>query len=353
MMESHLYWAKVGLICQGDSVEGTPLFWRTKTLRSDALDSMKLHDADDGSVLWRAELWQKERAVPSATTGSGGHQGLEYLTVIRLYLEDDSSPQLLLVHRDTQPDGLAARASAKTISVFTCDPSSSPESAQPQAMGASALGSGVGASVGGVASSGGLDSRTAGGPSFEQIRACLDPDAPAPESAVFQLTLNEKRSAITLSSVSAPEGAGGVGADRMGVPQRPNMHTLALMTRTAGWGSKSGVAIDSGLDLPLVMMLFCSIEQLLLSSDGDDDVEYADAEPSFSAIEYTTSRSAQYERANAVFAGSFSERLPAQPSADNLPTADPSGRASRADQVVATRPSCFWDLVSDMACFRS
>jgi len=349
-VEPHLYSAKVGLICQGDGAEGAPVFWRTKTLRSRESDSMQLHDADDGAVLWRAELRPTERAAPFAQTGRSGGK-LEYLTVVRLYMEYEPSPRLLLVHRDTQPYGLAKPASAKTISVFSYDAPST--ALQPQATGATAAtGTGSGVTVGAVGgdSNGDSSSSAAAAPSLAQIQACLDPAAPPAESAVFQLAVNEKRSAVTLSSVSAAEGADSVGVHREGAPPQRRVRTLALMARAPSSGRNCGVAVDSGLDLPLVMALFCAIEQLLLSDSSSDEeygVKYAAAELPFSAMEYLTS-SAQYERANTVFDEATAERSKPPPT-----DSAPGPAESSAERAVAKRRDSFWGVLSGMACFRS
>ena len=90
----------------GDKGERELMFWRSKTRCSTHAEWMELHDAADGSCLWRAEARYADRAAPVTTTDAKGREKTEFLTVVRLYLEAETAPRLMIVHRDTQPAGL-------------------------------------------------------------------------------------------------------------------------------------------------------------------------------------------------------------------------------------------------------
>ncbi len=122
MLDPHMYSAPVAAIrTAGPSKSGgTPeaLLWRTKTRCSSFAEWMELHDASDGAVLWRAEARFAERGSPvEVPVGKKGtHVRNDYLTAVRLYLESESTPRLMLVHRDREPNGLRMGGN-RTISV--------------------------------------------------------------------------------------------------------------------------------------------------------------------------------------------------------------------------------------------
>ena len=121
VVDPHMYSAPVGTIRVGTKGERELMFWRTKTRCSSEAEWMELHDASDGSCLWRAEARYCDRATPVTNTVNGKEK-TEFLTVIRLYLEAETSPRLMLVHRDSQPNGLKNSFCSKSIAVYMLDP---------------------------------------------------------------------------------------------------------------------------------------------------------------------------------------------------------------------------------------
>lgn len=131
LMDPHMFSAPVGTIRVpsrgqlqgfGPDEEGPVVFWRSKTRTSSYAEWMELHDAADGATLWRAESRYSDRAAPVTTLDPlTGKERTEYLTVIRLYLESETRPRLMIVHRDNRPAGLRTDKANRSLAVYTLD----------------------------------------------------------------------------------------------------------------------------------------------------------------------------------------------------------------------------------------
>lgn len=177
-IDPHMYSAAVGTIRADDpTASGFPpaVFWRTKTRCSTYAEWMELHDASDGAVLWRAEARYSDRATPVATIDPGtGREYTEFLTTVRLYLESEAKPRLMLIHRDRKPAGLRGSGVSRTIAVYTLDPAAShPDAAV------------------GLASEDAIDK-------FEFAELAAGED-------IFQLTVNPSMTSLSLAAVRLPD----------------------------------------------------------------------------------------------------------------------------------------------------
>mmetsp|Transcript_50151 Transcript_50151/g.130575 ORF Transcript_50151/g.130575 Transcript_50151/m.130575 type:complete len:344 (-) Transcript_50151:57-1088(-) len=268
VIDPHMYSASVGTIRvsmpRGGGIpdeDGTVVFWRSKTRTSSYAEWMELHDASDGATLWRAESRYSDRAAPVTVTDPvTGRERTEYLTVVRLYLESETRPRLMIVHRDARPAGLTSARASRSLAVYTLDLDG---------------GSAGGGGAGGRQSSGRGGGRnstaappsagTIGGVSLEEPADQFDfADLPAGED-IFQLTLNNTLTTVALTAVRLP------GGDKMSyqAAMQGDVRTLARMKRL-GEAAPRTLDIDGGLDVPLVTMLLTTVDQLMLSHEAID-----------------------------------------------------------------------------------
>lgn len=257
IIDPHMYTAPVGTIRYGpkDNFGKRQLvFWRTKTRCSSKADWMELHDAQTGATLWRAESRYADRAAPVTSPLADGTERTEFLTVVRLYLEQETAPRLMIVHRDLQPGGLQGRNCSRVLAVYMLDPNASAN-----------------------ANNAGND-----GPTHEELFELFDFAALPAGEDIFQLTVNATFTAVNLAALRLPpaeelEKNLEAGA---GIKVRPeDVRTLARLKSLAGIGNsintKRKVEVDGGLDLPLVTMLLCATDQLLLCHEAIDyDVDW-------------------------------------------------------------------------------
>jgi len=279
VIDPHMFSAPVGTIRVGDKGERELMFWRTKTRCSTSAEWMELHDATDGSCLWRAEARYSDRAAPVTSVDANGRERTEFLTVVRLYLESETMPRLMIVHRDTQPNGLKSANCAKSLAVYMLDPSQQHKS--PTTIGGdnqlNAVAAGGGPMGGGVATPMDAALKAAGvkAPS-DDVEQFDFAALPAGED-IFQMTLNGPMTTLSLAALRLPTAeemeerlAKGRGL-RMA---KSDVRTLARYKITDSM-LKRKVEIDGGLDLPLVCMLLCSVDQLMLAHQAIDyDVEW-------------------------------------------------------------------------------
>ena len=275
VIDPHMFSAPVGTIRVGDKGERELMFWRTKTRCSTAAEWMELHDASDGACLWRAEARYCDRAAPVTSTMPNGKEKTEFLTVIRLYLEAETTPRLMIVHRDTQPAGIKSSSlAARSLAVYMLDPAAQHKGAQNVGGTAAFNAAGRGTSTMGGGSALPVDQalKDAGmkRPSAEQEHfdfAAL----PAGED-IFQMALNGSGTTISLSALRLPpaEELDSQASSKKGLKVRQgDIRTLARYKITHE-SLKRKVDIDGGLDLPLVTMLLCAVDQLLLSHEAID-----------------------------------------------------------------------------------
>lgn len=289
VVDPHMFSAPVGTIRVGDKGERELMFWRSKTRCSSTAEWMELHDAADGSCLWRAEARYADRATPVTTTDAKGREKTEFLTVIRLYLEAETAPRLMIVHRDTQPAALKASNCSKSLAVYMLDPSQRYK--PPAPIGGdnqlNAVGAGGGPLGGGAATQQPPD----------DVEHFDFAHLPAGED-IFQMTLNSSMTTISLAALrlpSADEMEARLKTGRGLKMAKSDVRTLARYKRTHE-SMKRKVEIDGGLDLPLVTMLLCSIDQLLLSHEAIDyDVAWPD-DYAFSQWECLSSRRKEAEK---------------------------------------------------------
>lgn len=254
VVDPHMFSAPVGTIRVGDKGERELMFWRSKTRCSSNAEWMELHDAADGSCLWRAESRYCDRAAPVTTVMPNGRERTEFLTVLRLYLESETTPRLMIVHRDTQPNGLRSPSCAKSLAVYMLDPSQARKPAQ---------------AVGGDAAAAG------GGPAAPGVKPADDVEQfdfaalPAGED-IFQISLNSTMTTISLAALRLPtadEMEARLAKNRGLTMSKHDVRTLARYKITHE-SLKRKVEIDGGLDLPLVTMLLCCVDQVRPPSSG-------------------------------------------------------------------------------------
>ena len=281
IMEPHLYSASVASINDvEESPAGdrqTPMFWRSKTRCSSYAEWMELHDAADGAVLWRAEARYSDRAAPVVHREPSGHERTEFLTVVRLYLENEKRPRLMIVHRDRQPAGIKCSTASRTLSVYTLDHSE-------EAAGSS--------------SDHGREGRQQTREQLTEEDVPVDQfdfaNLPAGED-MFQLVLNSTLTTLSLTAMQMSEGT------RIEAPalSTPSVRTLARMKR-ATEHSERRIEVHSGLDVPLVSMLLACIDQLLLSHEAVDyDVAWP-VDYGFSGFECFSSRKAEPDKGSST-----------------------------------------------------
>lgn len=298
VIDPHMYSAPVGTIRVGDKGERELMFWRTKTRCSTAAEWMELHDAADGACLWRAEARYCDRAAPVTSKDSKGREKTEFLTVVRLYLEAETMPRLMIVHRDTQPAGFKNNGASKSLAVYMLDPSAKYKGAAP--VGGSNQ---LNAVAAGVDTMGGGASVPATGapPAADDVEQFDFAALPAGED-IFQITLNGTNTAIALSALRLPSAAdleAGAASKRGIKVSKGDVRTLARYKITHE-SLKRKVEIDGGLDLPLVTMLLCSVDQLLLSHEAIDyDVAWPE-EYGLSQFECLSSRKREAEKLKAT-----------------------------------------------------
>lgn len=301
VVDPHMFSAPVGTIRVGDKGERELMFWRTKTRCSTAAEWMELHDASDGACLWRAEARYCDRAAPVVSTGPNGKERTEFLTVVRLYLEAETTPRLMIVHRDTQPAGLKSSFCAKSLAVYMLDPSA-------QHKGASNIGgtNTFNAAAGGRGTMGGgaalpVDAALAAAGMPAQEEHFDFAALPAGED-IFQLSLNNTSTTISLSALRLPpaDELDAQSSSKRGLRVgKGDIRTLARY-KIAHEQLKRKVEIDGGLDLPLVTMLLCAVDQLMLSHEAIDyDVAWPE-DYGFSQFECLSSRKKEAEKLKAT-----------------------------------------------------
>jgi len=256
VVDSHMYSAPVGTIrtnARGADGKRQVLFWRTKTRCSSVAEWMELHDAATGAVLWRAEARYADRAAPVVTHDAAGQERTEFLTVVRMYLETETTPRLMIVHRDRQPGGLKSADCAKTLAVYMLDPNAGYKPPTPTAA---------------VAGAGGASNEADHASSSpQQLLEHFDFAPPPAGEDVFQLALNPTMTTISLAALRLPD------SDSRRV-SHTDVRTLARL-KVVSPNSKRRLDIDGGLDVHLVTMLLCATDQLLLSHEAIDyDVEW-------------------------------------------------------------------------------
>jgi hypothetical protein len=258
LVDPHLYSAPVGTVRVptrlmhsgfGPDEAGPVVFWRSKTRTSSFAEWMELHDAADGATLWRAESRYSDRAAPVDTVDpKTGEVLTEYLTVVRMYLESETRPRLMIVHRDQKPAGLRSETASRQLSVYTLDME------------------GAGAKDRASASRGRFPGSAPHNPSASTNPDDLADDleepadqfefAPLPDGGdIFQISCNNLLTNIALTAVSLTGASAGPGGD---------VRVLARMKRPSETEQR-WVDIDGGLDVPLVTMLLCAVDQLLIS----------------------------------------------------------------------------------------
>ena len=303
VIDPHLFSAPVGTIRVGDKGERELMFWRTKTRCSTRGEWMELHDAHDGACLWRAEARYCDRAAPVQSVDARGKEKTEFLTVLRLYLESETSPRLMVVHRDTQPNGLRSGSCAKSLAVYMLDPTSGYK--PPAAIGGD--GQFNAAAAGGGPLGGGANLPTdaalkaAGVKKPEEIEHFDFAALPAGED-IFQVTLNGSMTTISLAALRLPPAdqlEASVNSKRGIKVNKSEVRTLARY-KVQHDQLKRKVEVDGGLDLPLVTMLLCSIDQLMLSPEAIDyDVAWPE-DYGFANLECLSSRRQEAEKLKAT-----------------------------------------------------
>ena len=231
VVDPHQFSAEVGTIRYGPKdAQGNreTIFWRTKTRCSSHAEWMELHDAQTGAVLWRAEARFADRGAVVESQDAKGKKKNEFLTVVRLYLEAETKPRLMIVHRDTQPAGLAHSGCQKVLAVYMLDANADSYS-PPQVPGAES------------SSSAGGNRREANlaGPSHEELLEHFDFAALPAGEDIFQLTLSQSMTSISLAAMRLPSEAElqqSLGEGR-GVKVNPqDVRTLARLKTLAGVG---------------------------------------------------------------------------------------------------------------------
>ena len=250
VMDPHMFTASVALVKGAEDADGRQetLFWRSKTRCTSYAEWMQLHDASDGTVLWRAEARYSDRAAPVEHTEPSGRTRTEFLTVVRLYLEGERQPRLMIVHRDTNPAGIRVGGGSHTLAVYTLEQAEDEEG--PGGAGRSGVGQ-----------------------TREQV---LDGSQPVDEfdfaalpegEDVFTLNFNPTLTTLSLTSMHLPAGVG-MRSPRA-APLSRGVRTLARLKRDSEHVPRT-IDVDAGLDVPLVAMLLASVDQLLLSHDAID-----------------------------------------------------------------------------------
>jgi len=242
-VEPHMYSAAIASVREEDA-KGPAAFWRSKTRCSSQAEWMELHDATDGSILWRAEARYADRAVAVGVPDARGREVTEFLTCMRLYLESETAPRLMIVHRDNRPGGLHPDGDPHCLSVYTLDPAGP---------------------IPGVAGEG----------PAEQFDFAAIPEG----EDVFQIRCNNTLSTMSLCTVSndAYEGKAPPSEETEGL-QGPNIiRHLAKLKRTPGVidALERTLEVDKGLDVPLVSALLLAVDQLMVSHEAIDyDVDW-------------------------------------------------------------------------------
>ena len=304
VVDPHMFSAPVGTIRVGDKGERELMFWRTKTRCSTQAEWMELHDAADGACLWRAEARYCDRAAPVTSVDAKGKSRTEFLTVIRLYLEAETAPRLMLVHRDTQPNALKGSNCSKAIAVYMLDPRAGykPPSQLSGDAQLNAAGAGQSAPLGG-GSNLPMDEQLKGlgiKPAHEEVEQFDFAALPAGED-IFQLTLNSSLTSISLAALRLPPAEEMESTIAKNKGLKVGKHDVRTLARYKIQHAqlKRKVEIDGGLDLPLVCMLLSSVDQLLLSHEAIDyDVAWPE-DYGFSQLECLSSRKAEAEKLKA------------------------------------------------------
>lgn len=261
--EPHMYSAPIASVRE-DGDDQPAAFWRSKTRCSSYAEWMELHDASDGAVMWRAEARYCDRSAPIGVPDKQrpGREKTEFLTVLRLYLENENVPRLMVVHRDDQPAGLkTGKVNSKAMSVYTLDPSG---------------GTGTGSQKPGAA---------------HQAVDEFDFATTNPGEEVFQILYNPTLTTFSLATLQVPE-VGGFDEDEEephAAPPPRHVRTLARMKRPSEYLDRK-LEVDRGLDVPLVSALLLAVDQLLVSHVAlDYDVDWPE-EYGFAAGECFSSR---------------------------------------------------------------
>jgi len=264
--EPHMYSSAIASVRE-DGAEHASAFWRSKTRCSSYAEWMELHDANDGAVLWRAEARYADRSAPVSVPDPRrpGREKTEFLTTLRLYLESENVPRLIVIHRDSQPAGLTpGKTLSKSLSVYTLDPAGSPGANQPAPAGVN--------------------------------HAAVDEfdfGTSTPGEEVFQVLYNPTLTTLSLATLQIPDE--GFHDEREGpygaVVAQPNLlRILGRLKRPSDFMDKK-LEIDKGLDVPLVAALLLAVDQLLVSHEAIDyDVDWPE-EYGFAAGECFSSRS--------------------------------------------------------------
>jgi len=261
--EPHMYSAPIASVREGAAGANQPAaFWRSKTRCSSYAEWMELHDAADGAVMWRAEARYSDRSAPIGVPDAKrpGREKTQFLTVMRLYLENENVPRLMVVHRDDQPAGLqTGKVNAHSLSVYTLDPSG---------------GTGIGKQAPGVA---------------HQAVDEFDFGVSQPGEEVFQIIFNNTLTTFSLATLQTPD-IGSFDDDPDVAPPTPrHVRTLARLKRPSEFLDRK-LEVDRGLDVPLASALLLAVDQLLVSHVAlDYDVDWPE-EYGFAAGECFSSR---------------------------------------------------------------
>jgi len=115
---------------------------------------------------------------------------------------------------------------------------------------------------------------------------------------IFQLTLNNSLTTISLAALRLPaeDDLNAAAGTKRGLKvNKGDIRTLARY-KISHEQLKRKVEIDGGLDLPLVTMLLCAVDQLMLSHEAIDyDVDWPE-DYGFSQLECLSSRKAEAEK---------------------------------------------------------
>jgi len=259
-MNPHGFYDAAAEIVEAKDPEKKTLFWRSKTRCSAIAEWLEIGDPETNTPTWRCEARYADRGF-YAERMKGEPADPGFLTVLRMYKGHAQVPQLMLVHRCTQPGGIRSNNSSKEIEVYMCKPV--PEVGEFESPEAEL-----------DAAEEGVDTRPRQRSNLaSHVRATAEAgmdeafffgDMPLGED-VFTLSTNETFTAISLAAEVTFEP---------GAKEPAGKRVLAHLKRTVA-AEKRIVEVDGALDVSLVMALFAAVDQLMLTHDAlDYDVDW-------------------------------------------------------------------------------
>lgn len=268
-MEPHGYYdARAEILALGPSMEKVDTrvkFMRSKIRCTSFAEWMEIASPETGKPLWRAEARFADRSFYAPEVSEGKQSRRQsFITAVRLYRGYEAEPTLMLVHRDRDPCGPTEAFANKKIEVYMCRSIGDKSAADldPDAELDSFLRDGTPGRI--LQPS--VDHRPRYGPTPETDESFYFLNA-KPGEDLFTINVNGTLTAVTLSAETEFHHE---------ETQAPvvEKRVLANMKRLEAHSPRK-LEIDSALDDGLVIALFATVDQLLLSHDAlEYDVEW-------------------------------------------------------------------------------